>query len=80
MPPRHNLKTGAQIPTKVVAEMDTKIDDGWPYQGHFQFSTFQGSAPAAPNPADCIQAASPPSPAAWRSFGGSGNCGAVSLL
>jgi prepilin-type N-terminal cleavage/methylation domain-containing protein len=77
MPPKHNLKLGAQIPAYIAAEVDRKIDDGLPYRGQFQFSIHQGNVPAAPIAADCVV---PGSPASWRVAGGGSNCGAVSLL
>jgi prepilin-type N-terminal cleavage/methylation domain-containing protein len=45
---RHNLKTGAQIPVEIIAEVDRKIDDGRPFSGAFQFSAYQGNGAAAP--------------------------------
>jgi prepilin-type N-terminal cleavage/methylation domain-containing protein len=33
---RHNLKTGGQIPSSLLAEMDLKIDDGKPLLGSFR--------------------------------------------
>jgi len=45
---RHNLKTGAQIPVEIIAEVDRKIDDGRPFSGSFQFSTYRGNGAAAP--------------------------------
>lgn len=38
---RHNLKTGNQVPSDILAEIDRKIDDGSPSQGSFR-------APATP--------------------------------
>jgi prepilin-type N-terminal cleavage/methylation domain-containing protein len=37
-PPRHNVKTGNQIPAPVLAEIDRKIDDGRPFTGAFRYS------------------------------------------
>jgi prepilin-type N-terminal cleavage/methylation domain-containing protein len=39
---RHNLKTGNQIPSDIMAEIDRKIDDGNPVGGTFQFSAYDG--------------------------------------
>src|SRR5687768_4146083 len=36
VPSRHNLKTGRQIPSDILAEIDRKIDDGNPQQGSFR--------------------------------------------
>jgi len=33
---RHNLKTGGQVPSDVLAEIDRKVDDGSPAQGSFR--------------------------------------------
>ena len=80
---RHNLKTGAQIPVDIIAEVDRKIDDGAPYTGGFQFSAYQGNAAAAPTegaaatPA-CTSGATPA--ATWNSINGSTNCGGASLF
>jgi prepilin-type N-terminal cleavage/methylation domain-containing protein len=46
--PRHNLKTGGQIPVSVLMELDRKVDDGKPYKGTLQFSTYQGNSAASP--------------------------------
>jgi prepilin-type N-terminal cleavage/methylation domain-containing protein len=79
---RHNLKTGAQIPVDIIAEVDRKIDDGAPYTGGFQFSVYSGggTAPteaAAATPA-CTSAAAVT--ATWNSTNGSNNCGGASLF
>lgn len=39
---RHNIKTGNQIPSNILAEIDRKLDDGNPVGGVFQFSTYDG--------------------------------------
>ncbi len=81
--PRHNVKTGAQIPVELISEMDRKIDDGTPNTGGFQFSRYQGNAAAAPTdgaaaaPA-CTSATT--ATGAWNSINGSTNCGGASLL
>ena len=79
-PPRHNVKTGAQIPVEIISEMDRKIDDGAPNTGGFQFSIFagQGVAPAAPGAANCIDVATPA--AVWNTTNGNTNCGGSSLI
>jgi prepilin-type N-terminal cleavage/methylation domain-containing protein len=40
---RHNLKTGDQVPSDVLAEIDRKVDDGNPTTGSFR----SGGSPAA---------------------------------
>jgi len=51
---RHNLKTGNQIPSDILAEVDRKVDDGSATGGSFRFSAYPGqssgggSAPTGP--------------------------------
>jgi prepilin-type N-terminal cleavage/methylation domain-containing protein len=79
-PQRHNLKTGAQIPVEIVAEVDRKVDDGRPFTGTFQFSSYGGNAtapvatgPAAPSCAD-------PGSGQWNTTQGSTQCGGASIF
>ena len=82
-PQRHNIKSGAQIPVEIIAEVDRKIDDGAPNTGAFQFSRYQGNAAAPPTdgaaatPA-CTSATAPAG--VWNTTNGSTNCGGASLL
>jgi len=79
--PRHNLKTGGQIPVAVLLELDRKIDDGKPYKGAVQFSTYQGNSAASPSeggPTTCTTALDPD--ADWNLQDGNPNCGAATLL
>jgi len=81
--PRHNLKTGSQIPVHLIAEIDRKIDDGMPNAGSFQFSRYQGNGTAAPTDGSvtapsCTSATTPA--ATWNVVSGSTNCGAASFL
>ncbi len=80
-PPKHNLKTGNQIPVDILAEIDRKVDDGFPYSGAFQLTTW---GPQKDNPADtkqtdatCVTGAGA---GTWNVTGGSTNCGAASLF
>src|SRR4249920_3921295 len=60
--PRHNLKTGGQLPVAVLLELDRKVDDGKPYKGALQFSTYQGNSAAIPaetGPNSCTTALDP---------------------
>jgi len=41
---RHNLKTGNQIPSTILAEIDRKVDDGYATTGSYRFSAFSDSA------------------------------------
>lgn len=49
---RHNLKSGSQIPSNILAEIDRKIDDGYATGGSYRFSTIfpSGSTPKSGNP------------------------------
>jgi type II secretory pathway pseudopilin PulG len=79
--PRHNLKTGAQIPVQVVMELDRKVDDGKPYRGGVQFSSYAGSgavSPAEGGPSACTTAVG--TEADWNLAGGNMNCGAATVL
>jgi len=78
---RHNLKTGAQVPVEVVAELDRKTDDGLPYGGSVQFSSF--AANSAPGPTEggagtCTTSLGPG--ATWDLASGSSNCGVAILM
>lgn len=78
---RHNIKTGSQMPVEIVAEMDRKTDDGAPFTGGFQFSSYRGNGAA--NPAitgtnSCITGTG--SSATWAVTSGQTNCGGASLL
>ncbi len=79
--PRHNLKTGGQIPVAVLLELDRKVDDGKPYKGTLQFSTYQGNSAVSPTegaPTSCTTALDPE--ADWNLQSGNPNCGAATVL
>jgi prepilin-type N-terminal cleavage/methylation domain-containing protein len=80
---RHNLKTGAQVPADILAEMDRKIDDGNPYAGSFRFAT-RAALGTDPVDANCVVAGTgtPPGPAHWKITGGSveANCAGATLF
>jgi hypothetical protein len=44
---RHNLKSGSQIPSNILAEIDRKIDDGYPTTGAYRFSSIFPSGNAS---------------------------------
>jgi len=76
---RHNLKTGNQIPSDLMAEIDRKIDDGNPVGGTFQFSTYDGGgaggvAPVGGAANQCYVGT------AWSSTTVDTNCGGASLF
>lgn len=77
---RHNIKTGNEIPTDVLAEIDRKIDDGNPLGGAFQFSPYNGGqGGTAPTPTGAAGCYVPGLPATWGAPAVT-NCGAASLL
>ena len=77
--PRHNLKTGNQVPSDILAEVDRKVDDGVGDGGSFRFSAYAGqSGLATGNPvaANCYTGAG----GSWDSSTPDSNCGAASLF
>ncbi|HRH82410.1 MAG TPA: prepilin-type N-terminal cleavage/methylation domain-containing protein [Thiobacillaceae bacterium] len=73
--PRLNLKTGNQVPARVLAEIDRKTDDGRADQGNFRFSAYNGSG-GAPVDLRCVDAAN----GLWRAADNEANCGAAVLF
>ncbi len=76
---RHNLKTGNQIPSDIMAEIDRKIDDGNPVGGTFQFSAYDGGGtggvvPVGGAAGQCYTGTS------WNSATVDTNCGGASLF
>ena len=43
---RHNVKTGNQVPSDILAEIDRKVDDGSAIGGTFRFSVYAGGGTA----------------------------------
>jgi prepilin-type N-terminal cleavage/methylation domain-containing protein len=78
--PRHSVKTGNEVPVEFIAEVDRKIDDGMPYSGAFQFSTYSGvgTAPAIGGAGNCTT--SDADNGIWNEPPSQPNCGAASLL
>ena len=74
---RHNLKTGNQIPSDLLAEVDRKIDDGSATGGIFRFSSYNGGAEAPVGAGTCSGSTAPH---AWSSTTIVANCGAVTLF
>lgn len=66
---RHNLKTGNQVPSDILAEIDRKVDDGSPAQGSFR-------APTAPA-AGCTNAGPP---LTWATNPVGANCAGTTLF
>jgi prepilin-type N-terminal cleavage/methylation domain-containing protein len=76
--PRHHLKTGNQIPSDLLAELDRKMDDGSATSGSFRFSNYNGGGMAAPTGSGvCYQAAAPN---AWSAASPAANCGGTNLF
>jgi hypothetical protein len=75
----HNIKTGNQIPSDMLAEVDRKIDDGIATSGKFQFSGYDGAGggTAPTGPGSCYAASGP---GYWSVATPAANCGAASLL
>jgi len=76
---RHNVKTGNQIPSDIMAEIDRKIDDGNPVGGNLQFSTYDGGGTGGTPPTggavgQCYNGTT------WSSATVVTNCGGASLL
>jgi prepilin-type N-terminal cleavage/methylation domain-containing protein len=68
---RHNLKTGAQIPSDILGEIDRKVDDGNALAG-----TFRAQLDPAITPAQCYSAPA----GVWVSTSPGANCGGASLF
>ena len=72
----NNLKSGSQISSNTLAEVDRKIDDGNPQTGAFRFSIYSaGGVP--PTAATCLLAGPP---VAWQVQAPNANCGAANLF
>ncbi len=70
---RHNVKTGNQIPSDIMAEVDRKSDDGVATGGTFRFSVYAGGG-VAPVVANCHAAG------VWTAANVNTNCGGASLF
>jgi len=81
---RHNLKTGNQIPSDILAEVDRKIDDGVPTAGSFRHSIYGGATGAATLAAEpggpCATAGVAPAPDRWNASTPGPDCGGTSLF
>ena len=75
--PRHNLKTGGQIPSDLLAEVDRKVDDGSATGGTFRFSAYDGGAGAPVGSGTCYLAAAPNQ---WSATAPVANCGGATLF
>ena len=86
---RTNIKSGNQIPSNVLAEIDTKMDDGNPYTGNFRFATWAPVGATPVTQANCAAgpAVGPPVSSPWNNGqaaapGGAvgGNCGGGTII
>ena len=76
--PRHNLKTGNFIPSSIMSEVDTKIDDGIATTGAFQFSSWGGVDGSSPTGAGaCFPTTGTPF---WNASDPVANCGAATMM
>ena len=73
--PRLNLKTGNQVPARILAEIDRKIDDGRANSGQFRFSAYDGGG-GPPIATRCFDQAT----GLWRAADNEANCGAAALF
>jgi len=69
---RHNLKTGNNVPSDILAEVDRKIDDGLATGGQLRYSAFDTPSALAV----CAIAGT----GAWQSATPDANCGAALLF
>src|SRR5262245_43945576 len=76
-PARHNLKTGSQIPSDILAEVDRKVDDGSATTGGFRFSDHDTGTGTPVGPGSCYLAAAPNT---WSAANAAANCGATTLF
>jgi len=74
---RHNLKTGNQIPSDILAEVDRKIDDGVANGGTFRASVYGGATGSVITVTTCYAAATPFN---WLAATPVTNCGGTSLF
>jgi len=74
---RHNLKTGNNIPSDILAEVDRKIDDGRADGGQLRFSTRGGASNAGDI---CFSTVAGATLGQWKSATPQANCGATSLF
>lgn len=74
---RHNLKSGGQIPSDLLAEVDRKVDDGSATGGSFRFSAYNGGAGVPVGSGSCYLAVAPQT---WSAATVIANCGAATLF
>jgi prepilin-type N-terminal cleavage/methylation domain-containing protein len=72
---RHNLKTGGQIASDILAEIDRKVDDGNAGTGSFRAQTGAGVDESAPN---CYSTSDPKG--VWVASSPGANCSGVTIF
>jgi prepilin-type N-terminal cleavage/methylation domain-containing protein len=77
---RHNLKTGNQVPSDILAEIDRKIDDGNPVGGTFMFSVYDGGGIGGTPPSAATCYTGTGAAATWNAATVDPNCGGASLF
>jgi prepilin-type N-terminal cleavage/methylation domain-containing protein len=76
----NSLKSGTQIPSNLLAEIDRKIDDGNPETGTFRFSDVNPGGAGALGAAVCYTPTAGAVAAFWQSATPNTNCGAAYLF
>jgi hypothetical protein len=76
----HNVKTGNQIPSALLAEVDRKIDDGLATSGTFRFSSYNGGGTGGTAPVGAGTCYASSGNALWSTATPADNCGGASLL
>ena len=74
---RHNLKTGSQIPSDLLGEIDRKVDDGVAIGGVFRHSTYDPGGGGTNTVANCVNAGAGN---VWQAVTPFANCGGATLF
>ena len=77
---RHNLKTGGQIPSDLLAEVDRKNDDGSATGGTFRFSAYDGGAGIPVGAGAAGTTCYTTGTGVWNATAPIANCGAATLF
>ncbi len=70
--PRHNLKTGGNVPSDIMAEVDRKVDDGLAGTGQLRLSSFGGTS--------AYNVCAIDTSGAWQSATSIATCGGATLF
>jgi prepilin-type N-terminal cleavage/methylation domain-containing protein len=75
-----NIKTGAQIPSGVLAELDRKVDDGQPLTGTFRsLGNVARTTTPVGGAANTVVACNLAAPIVWNAAADLKNCGGVAM-